>query len=223
MVIINTQTIAYSSENPYVFKHVVKYLENKYSKVESSGCFTEISLSDNSGSFFIFHGRGCKAPSSIKEGVNRIAESVSEIINYFKLSDEIRAKEGVLINIGWSLDHEPLIRFINDDETWPTDIFRYIKHKYESSDDRYAAYKERLQQEIIKSKIYLPFINVMEKIGCRMTLSEYFVDGHFFDNYAYSKTTLIKKGVFSKQEVKKDVYPYIKGTIQFDLEQLGAH
>ena len=189
-----------------------------YLKQEQSGCTTRLSLNENFRGFFILHDIRCRAVPERRESTNDIAGSVIDIVERFNLKDEIRSKSAVGINIGWSMNHEALIRFINYDESWPENIYEHIKEKHTEREDRCICLRERLREEITKSEIYDPFIAAMGELGCQMTLKEYFVDGLFFDEHNITKEMLIERGVFSRQEANKDEYPVMKGHIEFDLK-----
>jgi len=194
-----------------------------YSKIESSGCTTKISLrSASSGSSFFALSHYGKGEYNYKEreNVEEIAQSFYAIIKHFKLEEKIKLQDSLSINIGARISHEPLIRFINEDKTWPENMYLSAKKTTTNKHERFVLYKKQIRQVMIESKIYNPFMAVMEKIGCNMSLSDNCFDGLFIERDPTTKEMLIEGGVFSKEEAKKAIYPYIKGYIAFDINQM---
>ncbi|WP_073472169.1 hypothetical protein [Desulfatibacillum alkenivorans] len=123
-----------------------------------------------------------------------------------------------MIDIGESIINEPLVRQINEDESWPKNIYEYLKEMQPDRSDRYEIYFELMRKNIVDNNLFSSFKGIMEQFGCRITLQEYFIDGLFLsESQNISKQYLIIKGVFTKEEAKKDFYPAFKSGISFDL------
>jgi len=214
----NVADDALRSQQRHLFQSVDDGIGTEYEKHEASGCTTRLYLRPDWLTFFMSHDIRCKADLEKRENVSEIAGSISEIMAHFDLVDEIRSKSEVHIVTGWLTHHEPLIRFINDDETWPINIYTYLEKRHEKKIDKLHALRDRIRQGIAESEIYDPFAAAMQKIGCDMILKERFYDGLFFNRNNITKDTLIRRGVFSRGEAKKDEYPVLKGGIRFDLK-----
>lgn len=204
-------------EQNNIFRRNDDSISTVYLKMEPYGCTTEVIFYHNSNLFLISHGfRSYLAPEK-RLNINEIAESVKDIIEHFKLSDEIRTNKSIYFNIGWRINFEPLIHAINNDESWPKDILMYLNGESTNSQERWLILREMLRDVIVKSKTFDPFVAVMDDIECNMKLKENFVEGLFFKDHDFKKETLIEWGVFSEQEAKKDTYPFWTGHIKFDL------
>ncbi len=194
-----------------------------YHKLEPSGCYTRLLWYKNANRISISHDRQCEIESEKRESVREISNSVYEIMKYFDLGEKIKTIKEVAINIGWNVNNEPLLQYINNNEEWPDNIFEYSRNMATKEEDCLAVYTNFVRNEIIKSNIYNPFIEVMRKFDCIMTLKDNFVDGLLFDRGKrnLTKENLIKNGVFKEEEARKDVYPQLKGAIEFALEEKG--
>ncbi len=205
-------------EQMNTFHRIEKDYEIQYKKIEPSGCTTVLNLNKRHPFFNIAHGFQCNVDPEKRESINDIATSIREIIKHFGLVNDITHRNFVYINVGWRINNEPIIHFINYDESWPTNIHTFIKERYTNNQDRYVALRERLRAEIEESKIYGPIIRTMSELGCKMTLEENFVEGLFFDEHKITKNMLIEWGVFKEEETKKDEYPVLKGPIRYKLK-----
>ena len=193
--------------------------EKSLVKVEPSGCRTKMSIVDRWNLLSITNDRRCKSEPSKRENAKEIADSIEQMFSVTGIKDSLQSINKVKINIGWRVNHELLLLYINNDDQWPNDIYEYsVKHSPEKS-EYYHFYKEKIRQEIIKSQIYKPFISVMGKIGCSMTLAEDFTDGLPFDekHKNITRDDLIEWSVLKEEEVRKEQYPVIKNGIFFDL------
>jgi hypothetical protein len=204
-----------SEESNNEFQRINKGYTIDYRKLESSGCFTEISFHNNSsGVGFSYGDYFCrKNPKERIETISEIAESISEIITYYQLEKEIRARKCLYISFG----DEDLIQYINNDESWPKDIYAYVDGKFKNYEDKSNFIYEIAREVIIKSKIYDPFMSILSKMGCRMILSKIFVEGISNKNIALTKKHLLKSGILTNDAINKEKYPSFKGPITFDL------
>jgi hypothetical protein len=189
-----------------------------YSKRELSGCVTRVKVDRISNLVNISNDiMRCKVNREKRESTVEIAASVYEIVTYFHLVERLKPMESICVNIGWNTNHEPLIRYMNEDKEWPSNIFQYSKTHSPKNMKDYEFLRTMVREEILKSGIYKPIIDVMKKLNCEMTLKDHFAEDLLFDP-DLSRIGLTKNGVFRPGEAKKDVYPSINGGLKFDLK-----
>jgi hypothetical protein len=97
-----------SEESNNEFQRIDEGYTIDYRKLGSSGCLTEISFHNNSSEVWFSYGDYfCrKNPKERIETISEIAESINEIIAYYQLEKEIRARKCLYISFG----NEALIR-----------------------------------------------------------------------------------------------------------------
>jgi len=199
------------------FKTTSNGMRSKYLKVEASGCATIIYMRPDRPSLTIGNDIACRMAMDKSGSTREIAESTADIIEHFNLANAIRSKTTVYFSIGWRINDEPIIRAINDDSTWPLNIYTYLDERFLDTRDKYYSLLEKLRHLISRSRSFGPFAAVMSSIGCSMTLKERFVDAIIFDKHKMTKEMLIEEGVFTGEEARKDEYPVFRGPIGFDL------
>ncbi len=208
-----------SAKQEEVFLHSSKGKIDSYTKKEKSGCITRLSLSPSSISINLTYGGVCQPDSTQLETTQEILNSFGELVHYFNLKTNIRSKDYFTINLHWKVSHWPLIKFINEDETWPSNISKFLMSNYENKKERYTAYKDILKSKVLASQVYLPVIDSMKQLGCVTELSEYFADPIFpIDKENITREQVIKWGIFRVQAANKEIYPSIKGAIEFNVK-----
>ncbi len=209
-IILSNQTI-------YSYKLIgdTKY----YSKLEPSGCYTKIILSQNRDMVGLLYGDKCNTGHLELENVRIVADSLIDIIAYFKLAKVVKSKNMLFINYLWKISHWPLINTINEDDTWPKDFSLHYKKSYSELKQRDIKnkFRESLQNKILESTVYFPFVDTMNKVGCNLTLAKDYADPIYFDKKYLTKKELIKWGIYTSLQAKKDIYPLIKGPVGFNM------
>lgn len=216
MVVIPEKPCLGSEKSEIYCKNEFSVGDYNYVKNESSGCRTILGITQNSTMIYLTY-TGCKKIADNKESVSDIAQSFYEIVKKYNLKNEIKSKKTLSISLNCIVAHWPIIKYINDDTTWPLNIFGYAKLKTKNEYERQNIYYEEIRNVILQSNIYNPFIDVVNKMGCDMNLNKYFIDGLFIERNALTNVGLIKRGVFKVGEAKKEIYPSIKSGILFDL------
>lgn len=196
-------------------------LYHYYSKIESSGCRTVIRLRKDSIYIKLRSGFDCNCSNEIGESSSDIANSLYEIISFFDLGKTVRTKEVLLINISCKIYNAPLLRYLNENNDWPDNFYKFFRGKSSDYWESYSLYVEYSRKEIVKSKIYDPFVAVMGKIGCDISLEKSYADPIFFGKHQLTKEALIKWGFFKEKEAKKEIYPSLKGGILFKINCSG--
>jgi len=122
------------------------------------------------------------------------------------------------IDVAKKVSHWPLIKYINQDDLWPVNIYEHLRKQYPKKQKQIDAYKLILRTEILKPDVYLPFTRSLDTIGCSVTLSERFADPIYFgENRSIKKSELIEWDVIDFNVIRKDVYPLFNGTVDFDV------
>ena len=187
----------------------------QYRKLEPSGCSSEVTFRNNSSTVSFSYGDYfCRKAADYKlETIPEIGKSISEIISHFQLEDEIRTKKHLYLGVG--IEH--LIRYMNNDESWPKDIYAYADSKYSDEYEKVYFIYEVVGEEILKSKIYDPFISILNKMGCKIVLPKVFADGVCCKKYSLTKKDLMNSGFLKNDGINKERYPGFKSTLTFDL------
>lgn len=185
-----------------------------YLKSEGSGCVSRLEFRNHSSSVTLLYS-GCDTGKDNLESADEIANSFLDIINYYNLEDVFKERKYLTINISWKISHWPIINAINTSDSWPKNIFDELYLSSTDENEIRIMYGELLKKEILRESVYLPFVISVEKFGCNMAISDDFADPLIIHGKKIMKDNLIKWGVFDHEEAKKDVYPLIKGPIEF--------
>ena len=187
-----------------------------YSKMELSGCVTSVSLRDSSLLVNLTYGN-CDIEKDRLESVGQISDSFVNIIRHYKLATVLSGKKNLAINVSWKVSHWPLINAVNASDSWPNNIFDQASSDSLANEEFRERYKGLLKKEILNESAYFPFVGAAEKLGCSIALSDNFADPLFVKGKGLTKSMLVKWGVYSSDEATKQVYPLIKGSIEFDI------
>jgi hypothetical protein len=204
-----------------IFTHDKSNGTNYYSKHESSGCTTEIMLRpiENSLALNLSYGIGCMADKNELESVQDIAGSLVEIIKENSLGEAIKKRKVLAVKYSWKIAHWPLIESINNDTSWPVDIFKDLLQRYPGEKIRYSAYIKMLRSKILEQDVYSSFIDAMHKIGCSANLEEYYADPIFMSKkFVTKQKDLVDFGIYKPEQVKKHYYPFLKSPITFNID-----
>jgi len=204
------------SNSPYsIFSDEIS---TSYSKLELSGCTTEITLNNDSPVLQLTYGE-CDIAKGHVESVSNVADSFLSIVKDHDLRPMIFQRKNLYLNFVWKVSHWPLIETANRSKSWPENIMNDLNYNNNQNRTKFIEeYKKLVEDEILKETAYLPFIHAMEKLGCSIALSDNFADPVFASRGIITRDKLIKWNVFSAGEVSKAVYPSLKGYVSFKYE-----
>ncbi len=177
----------------------------EYVKYEPLSCASRLVISTGDSLYLLYGGSEYCDPNADRENitpVSRFAGLVREMVNHFGLQEEVRSKSRVYISYIWEIEHWPLLQAVNEDEDWPKNIMYSLEKMYANEDERDAKYREMVSRKILSENVYLPVARVFEELGCEVEVSP------FSDVINFSKERLVKYGVFSESEARKDFYPF---------------
>jgi hypothetical protein len=204
--------------NDAIFNRMVDGITQRYAKVEPSGCSTTLKSRADSFVIDLTYDGACEGIDDKRESVAEVARSFAQIVSVNGLGDAIRSKKMLSINYVWRVSHWPLIDFVNRDRGWPTNIFKSLRAEYPDREIRYSKYKNILRSRILQQEVYYPITTSLRGIGCRVELSQDYADPIFLDKKNITGGKLVEWGLYTSEQVNKDVYPLIKGPIFFTID-----
>ena len=186
-----------------------------YEAKTSTNCKGVISTREGSKVITFIYSGECLSRKTLN--TSKIAKEFGGIINFFNLGKKLRSIKQFSIDIVWKVSQWPLINYINQDKSWPKNIFDSLK-KYKLKKERIEVYKDHLKDEILNPNVYLPFANYFKTINCDIDLLQSYSDPIFYgERNSIKKSELIEYGVIQDSNAKKDYYPLFKGTIDFNV------
>lgn len=204
--------------NGITYTHEQRGEEHSYSKLEESGCSSELSFRDSSPSVRFGYSDSCDVEKSALESTAQLAISFKEIVVIYSLEERLRESLSLSVNINWKGSHWPLREAINDDEYWPENIYDYLEGKYDEQKLRDVEFIALLRAKILSLDVYLPFTKVIKNKDCDVNLSEWLGDPiPIRSKFLARRESLVEWGAFTVLEAKKSVYPVFKGAIFFDV------
>ncbi len=189
-----------------------------YEKAGEGGCLYRILVRDDA--FGMSYGALCK--TELKTGVSsrKFSKQLKKIVDYFDLSKELSEAKYVRINIGGKISHEPLIRAVNNDDSWPFNYPQHLAKRFADDLERSAEYRVQLSRIILSNEGYGAVVDMLSEIGVSVCLADDFVDPlYIISERAYSSKALFKMGVFEGNDAKKMYYPLIKGSVMFEIRK----
>ena len=185
---------------------------------EGLHCRVSVRLEPDSivATIFLADCQDTEADAKKAQNVGEIAKTMLKVIKENSLETEIRSRGFVYINIGWKVDNFPVISAINNDATWPSDVFKALRTEYPDTQQRQAEYKARLGRSIVQA--YSPLVDAFGELGCALKLSDNFADPLLMRDGATPRSILVDQGIFDSRNARKSLYPTILGPIAFKLQ-----